>query len=165
MTTLNQVLRTVARCVLPAVTAVALLGSTAHAAVPGITADPATHVFNLVASANRISQPDGQMIYTWGYGCAGGVPAGFAPWTPASTARRRGGKDWWDRAFGSRSRPPRTPARALRLSLSRTHQQHRSLPQRRGARHRGRLLVLARGAVGVVGGQGVQVHLTRVCVC
>ena len=85
MTTLNQVLRTVARCVLPAVTAVALLGSTAQAAVPGITADPATHVFNLVASANRISQPDGQMIYTWGYGCAGGVPAGFAPWTPAST--------------------------------------------------------------------------------
>ena len=70
MTTLNQVLRTVARCVLPAVTAAALLGSTAHAAVPGITADPATHVFNLVASANRISQPDGQMIYTWGYGCA-----------------------------------------------------------------------------------------------
>jgi hypothetical protein len=46
----------------------------ARAAVPGITG-PA---FSLVASADYISQPDGAMIYSWGYGCDG-APSGFAP--------------------------------------------------------------------------------------
>lgn len=46
----------------------------ARAAVPGITG-PA---FNLVASADLTSQPDGAAIYSWGYGC-NGAPAGFAP--------------------------------------------------------------------------------------
>jgi FtsP/CotA-like multicopper oxidase with cupredoxin domain len=84
MTTLNQVLRTTARRLLPALAACVLVGPFAQAAVPGITA-PASHIFNLTASANRISQPDGQMIYTWGYGCTS-APEGFAPWAPASTA-------------------------------------------------------------------------------
>jgi FtsP/CotA-like multicopper oxidase with cupredoxin domain len=59
---------------------VAFCGS-AQAAVPGITGGSTTPVFNLVASADRISQPDGQMLYSWGYGCDG-APAGFAPFTP-----------------------------------------------------------------------------------
>src|ERR1700745_3096654 len=48
--------------------------STAHAAAPGITG-PA---FNLRAEAAYISQPDGALVYSWGYGCEG-APGGFAP--------------------------------------------------------------------------------------
>jgi FtsP/CotA-like multicopper oxidase with cupredoxin domain len=46
----------------------------ASAAVPGITG-PA---FNLTAQDAYISQPDGKMIYSWGYGC-NGTPTGYAP--------------------------------------------------------------------------------------
>jgi FtsP/CotA-like multicopper oxidase with cupredoxin domain len=46
----------------------------ARAAVPGITGP----TFNLTASADYITQPDGQSIYSWGYGCAA-PPSGFAP--------------------------------------------------------------------------------------
>ena len=42
-----------------------LYTSTASAEVPGITGTE----FNLVASADYISQPDGSMVYSWGYGC------------------------------------------------------------------------------------------------
>jgi hypothetical protein len=35
-------------------------------------------VFNLNAEANRISQPDGSSIYSWGYGCKT-TPTGFLP--------------------------------------------------------------------------------------
>ncbi len=54
-----------------------LLTTTAHAAAPGIKGT----TFNLTASAAFISQPDGQAIYSWGYGCTGGTPApaAFAP--------------------------------------------------------------------------------------
>ena len=38
---------------------------TAHAAVPGVSGT----TFTLTASPNFISQPDGNMIYSWGYGC------------------------------------------------------------------------------------------------
>jgi FtsP/CotA-like multicopper oxidase with cupredoxin domain len=51
-----------------------LLGAAAYAAVPGIQGPS----FDLDASADYISQPDGQMIYSWGYGCSTS-PAGFAP--------------------------------------------------------------------------------------
>ncbi|MBK4735831.1 multicopper oxidase domain-containing protein [Noviherbaspirillum pedocola] len=48
--------------------ALAALPATApHAAVPGI----AGPTFNLVASEGRSSQPDGNSIYSWGYGCDG----------------------------------------------------------------------------------------------
>ena len=50
------------------------LAASAGAAVPGITGP----TFNLVASADRVSQPDGAMIYMWGYGCDG-KPTGFLP--------------------------------------------------------------------------------------
>ena len=46
----------------------------AYAAAPGITGP----TFNLTAHAAYISQPDGQAIYSWGYGC-NGTPSGFAP--------------------------------------------------------------------------------------
>jgi len=51
-----------------------LLSVTAYAAAPGITGP----TFNLIAQAAQITQPDGQMIYSWGYGC-NGAPSGFAP--------------------------------------------------------------------------------------
>src|SRR5262249_40700222 len=51
-----------------------LLTATARAAAPGITGP----VFNLVANPAYITQPDGQMVYSWGYGCDT-APAGYAP--------------------------------------------------------------------------------------
>ncbi|GEJ58886.1 multicopper oxidase family protein [Anaeromyxobacter diazotrophicus] len=47
----------------------------ARAAVPGITGPS----FNLVASADFISQPDGASIYSWGYGCDPASAPSFAP--------------------------------------------------------------------------------------
>src|SRR5579864_2758424 len=55
--------------------AVALLvAPSANAATPGITGP----TFNLTAQDAYISQPDGEMVYSWGYGC-NGTPSGFAP--------------------------------------------------------------------------------------
>ena len=51
-----------------------LLTPAAFAASPGVTGP----TFNLTARAAFISQPDGQNVYSWGYGC-NGAPAGFAP--------------------------------------------------------------------------------------
>jgi FtsP/CotA-like multicopper oxidase with cupredoxin domain len=53
-----------------------LLSSAAHPAAPGITGP----TFNLIAQPSYLNQPDGQMVYSWGYGC-NGTPAGFAPAT------------------------------------------------------------------------------------
>jgi FtsP/CotA-like multicopper oxidase with cupredoxin domain len=58
----------------PVVAVVLLLTVTAHAAAPGITGP----TFNLTAQSAFLTQPDGQMIYSWGYGC-NGDPVGFAP--------------------------------------------------------------------------------------
>ena len=58
-----------------------LLTSAAFAAAPGITGGAATAAsvtFNLIAKDSYISQPDGQSIYSWGYGC-NGDPVGYAP--------------------------------------------------------------------------------------
>jgi FtsP/CotA-like multicopper oxidase with cupredoxin domain len=58
------------------------LAAAAHAAVPGITGGslttgtPAT--FNLTAQTAFLNQPDGNAVYSWGYGC-NGTPAGTAP--------------------------------------------------------------------------------------
>src|SRR5215472_14129598 len=54
--------------------AAASLVITAHAAAPGITGPS----FNLTAQQAYLTQPDGQSIYSWGYGC-NGAPTGFAP--------------------------------------------------------------------------------------
>jgi FtsP/CotA-like multicopper oxidase with cupredoxin domain len=52
-----------------------LFTATAHAAVPGITGPS----FSLSAEKSFISQPDGSMVYSWGYGCASTVTPNFAP--------------------------------------------------------------------------------------
>ena len=61
------------RLLAPVVVVALLLTASAFAAAPGITGP----TFNLVASPAYITQPDGQMVYSWGYGC-NGTPAGFA---------------------------------------------------------------------------------------
>ena len=58
--------------------AVALLfTASAYAAAPGITGPN----FNLTAQQAFLTQPDGQSIYSWGYGCRT-APSGFAPTMP-----------------------------------------------------------------------------------
>ena len=53
-----------------------IAGHAAQAAAPGITGP----TFNLAASWGYITQPDGQSVYTWGYGCTSGTtPGGYAP--------------------------------------------------------------------------------------
>lgn len=52
----------------------ALFAASAQAAAPGITGP----TFNLQASATNITQPDGQQLYSWGYGC-NGAPTGYLP--------------------------------------------------------------------------------------
>jgi FtsP/CotA-like multicopper oxidase with cupredoxin domain len=57
--------------------AAALVGAAAQAAAPGITGP----TFNLTAQPEYLNQPDGNAVYSWGYGC-NGTPAGFAPTMP-----------------------------------------------------------------------------------
>jgi len=71
----NAFLKT--RLLLAAMVAVASLAATAHAAAPGITGP----TFNLTAQPAYLTQPDGQAIYSWGYGCVG-APSGYAPTMP-----------------------------------------------------------------------------------
>jgi len=68
---------------LPIATAAALwLAAIAHAATPGITSTTGTSgTFNLVAQANYINQPDGNQVYSWGYGCTTGSTPSFVPLT------------------------------------------------------------------------------------
>jgi len=55
--------------------AIALLfTASAYAAAPGITGP----TFNLTAQPAFLTQPDGQSIYSWGYGCTS-APTAFAP--------------------------------------------------------------------------------------
>jgi FtsP/CotA-like multicopper oxidase with cupredoxin domain len=56
------------------VVAALLLTPLANAAAPGITGPS----FNLTATDAYITQPDGQAVYSWGYGC-NGSPSGYAP--------------------------------------------------------------------------------------
>jgi FtsP/CotA-like multicopper oxidase with cupredoxin domain len=58
------------------------LAATANAAVPGIIGP----TFNLTAQPAFLNQPDGEAIYSWGYGCnASNAPTGFAPTLPGQT--------------------------------------------------------------------------------
>jgi FtsP/CotA-like multicopper oxidase with cupredoxin domain len=50
-----------------------LLTATAYAAVPGIIGASGTPTFNLTAQAAYLNMPDGEAVYTWGYGCQGGT--------------------------------------------------------------------------------------------
>jgi hypothetical protein len=53
------------------------LAATAFAAAPGITGPS----FDLTAQDGYLNQPDGEAVYSWGYGCRV-APAGFAPTLP-----------------------------------------------------------------------------------
>ena len=50
------------------------LAPASFAAAPGITGP----TFNLTAQQAYLNMPDGEAVYSWGYGC-NGAPAGFAP--------------------------------------------------------------------------------------
>jgi FtsP/CotA-like multicopper oxidase with cupredoxin domain len=53
-----------------ATTAAALLAAAAaQAAAPGITGTGTSGTFNLTAQPAYINQPDGNQVYSWGYGC------------------------------------------------------------------------------------------------
>ncbi len=70
--------------------ALALLSAaTAHAAAPGITSSGTggTGTFNLTARTAYLTQPDGQSIYSWGYGCT----TSAATFAPAAIAAPSGG--------------------------------------------------------------------------
>ena len=54
-----------------------LLTPAAFAAAPGIQGT----TFNLVASAEYLTQPDGSSVYSWGYGCLNTTGVQFAPST------------------------------------------------------------------------------------
>jgi hypothetical protein len=58
---------------------VLLIAGPANAAAPGITGTGTVGTFNLTASDAYITQPDGMMIYSWGYGCAQGSTPSFVP--------------------------------------------------------------------------------------
>src|SRR5579859_3392099 len=63
------------RRLLPMLMAVASLAATAHAAAPGISGQS----FNLSATPAYLTQPDGQALYSWGYGCTTGSTPSFTP--------------------------------------------------------------------------------------
>src|ERR1700741_4017040 len=58
--------------------AVALfVAPSAFATTPGITT--ANFTFNLTAQDGYLNQPDGEAVYSWGYGCASGFSPTFLP--------------------------------------------------------------------------------------
>src|SRR5882762_4618402 len=57
-----------------------LLAAAAHAAAPGITASAGgSSTFNLNAAPGYSSQPDGELVYSWGYGCSVVDGATYSP--------------------------------------------------------------------------------------
>ena len=85
---MNYMKNFIGRLLLGAVVAsTSLIGTLAHAAVPGITGGTTgsngSAAFDLTAADGYTSQPDGASIYTWGYGCKC-VP-GFLPNTIGTT--------------------------------------------------------------------------------
>jgi FtsP/CotA-like multicopper oxidase with cupredoxin domain len=76
MTMKNSILKT---CLLLVAVALTSVAPTARAAAPGITGGAgAAATFNLTAQPAYLTQPDGQAVYSWGYGCSA-QPAGWAP--------------------------------------------------------------------------------------
>src|SRR6516225_6842052 len=66
------------------VAATLFLAPATFAAAPGITGGTTNPTFNLTAQQANLNQPDGEAVYSWGYGC-NGAPAGFAPTMPNQT--------------------------------------------------------------------------------
>jgi len=69
-----------ARLVPVALLAAALISGNAQAAAPGIKSS--NDLFELRAQESFISQPDGNTVYSWGYGCANTATITFAPAMP-----------------------------------------------------------------------------------
>src|SRR5580692_10952153 len=63
-----------------------VLTAAAQAAAPGITGTSAVATFNLNARPGNLNQPDGNAVYSWGYGCTvpASVAAGGATFAPAA---------------------------------------------------------------------------------
>ncbi len=60
------------------------LAPAAFAAVPGISSTTGSAgTFNLTAQDSYLNQPDGEAVYSWGYGCITGSTPTFLP-TPIS---------------------------------------------------------------------------------
>jgi FtsP/CotA-like multicopper oxidase with cupredoxin domain len=62
-----------------AVAATLSLAPAAFAAVPGINGTGTIGTFNLTAQDAYLNQPDGEAVYSWGYGCASGSTPSFVP--------------------------------------------------------------------------------------
>jgi FtsP/CotA-like multicopper oxidase with cupredoxin domain len=56
-----------------------LLTPAAFAAAPGITGTGTAGTFNLTVQDGYLNQPDGEAVYSWGYGCATGSTPTFVP--------------------------------------------------------------------------------------
>jgi FtsP/CotA-like multicopper oxidase with cupredoxin domain len=57
-----------------------LLTPAAFAATPGMTSTAGTAgTFNLTAQDSYLNQPDGEAVYSWGYGCVTGSAPAFVP--------------------------------------------------------------------------------------
>jgi hypothetical protein len=56
-----------------------LLAPAAFAAAPGITGTGTVGTFNLTAQDSFLNQPDGEAVYSWGYGCVSGSSPSFVP--------------------------------------------------------------------------------------
>jgi Multicopper oxidase len=62
--------------------AILVLAPTTFAAVPGISGV----TFNLTAADSYLNQPDGEAVYSWGYGCLNTTGITFLPATPEFAA-------------------------------------------------------------------------------
>jgi FtsP/CotA-like multicopper oxidase with cupredoxin domain len=63
-----------------AVAAILSLAQAASAAVPGINGTGTAGTFNLTAQDAYLNQPDGEAVYSWGYGCVSAPPtSSFVP--------------------------------------------------------------------------------------
>jgi len=64
----------------------AVFAASTQAAAPGISGNAATGsatTFNLTAQPAYLTQPDGQSVYSWGYGCVASTPAIKPTFVPA----------------------------------------------------------------------------------
>src|SRR5580700_2770394 len=55
------------------------LSPVAFAAVPGIKDTGTANTFSLTAQDAYLNQPDGNAVYSWGYGCVAGTSPTFVP--------------------------------------------------------------------------------------
>jgi FtsP/CotA-like multicopper oxidase with cupredoxin domain len=77
--TMKNAISQIARILTLTVLVLSLM-ATAHAAVPGMTSTGGTAgTFNLTAQNAYLNQPDGEAVYSWGYGCVMGSAPSFVP--------------------------------------------------------------------------------------